>query len=79
MQECVCFVDVGDRDFVDVNLGESVDDGFVWMFFATGEGGQLSRGQGALACNVMVEWVGNHRSMTIAIASWCRQIGHCWS
>ena len=37
LQESVCFVGVGDRGFVDVNLGMSVVDGFVWSFIAAEE------------------------------------------
>jgi hypothetical protein len=39
LQESVCVVGVGDGGFVDVNLGESVDDGFVWLFVVAEEGG----------------------------------------
>ena len=38
LRECVCFVDIGDGVFVDVNLGERVDNDFFLSFFATGRG-----------------------------------------
>ena len=70
------FVDGCDEGIVDVHLEESVYNVVVWSFFvAEGEVWSVC-GQGVLGCNVMVDWVGGRRGMTIAIASWSRRIGH---
>ena len=68
-------VDGCNAGIVNVHLEAGVYDVVVWPFFVA-EGGVWSVcGRGVLGCNVMVEWVGGRRGMTIAIVSWSRWIG----